>query len=240
MPNIKVQTVFERYEKKFLLGPLQYAELSKALQTYMKADQYGLHTICSIYYDTEDYQCIRHSLDKPVYKEKLRLRSYGVPTADSTVFLELKKKLDGITYKRRMPMTLAEARRYLELGIPPENQGQTFGEIDWFVQRNQPQAKVLLSYDRVALFGREDPRFRITFDAGIRFRSRQLELSKGDYGAPLISPEQRLMEIKTWTAIPCWLTSLLSELGAYPTSFSKYGTVYRNYLLHEEEIRYAG
>lgn len=240
MSNTKTQAVFERHEKKFLLDNRQYECLFNALQAYMSTDKYGLHTICSIYYDTEDYSCIRHSLEKPVYKEKLRLRSYGVPDADSTVYLELKKKLSGVTYKRRIPMTLREARRYMELGVPPEEQGQIFGEIDWFAKRNRPRAKVMLSYDRVALFGLEDSELRVTFDSDIRFRSHNLDLSKGDYGTPIIGPDQRLMEIKTLKAVPYWLAELLSELGAYPTSFSKYGTVYQDFLLHEEGIRYAG
>lgn len=43
-------------------------------------DAYGAYTICNIYYDTGDWRLIRKSLEKTVYKEKLRIRSYGVPT----------------------------------------------------------------------------------------------------------------------------------------------------------------
>jgi len=102
----------------------------------MEQDRYGLHTICTIYYDTEDFAIIRHSLDKPKFKEKLRLRSYGTPGETDTVYLELKKKLDGVTYKRRMSLPLWRSRDYLDYGIkPPEGTGQIFGEIDWFVGR---------------------------------------------------------------------------------------------------------
>ena len=94
------QDVFARYEKKYKLTLSQYAALRRWLQDRMEVDSYGLHTICNIYYDTPDFQLIRTSLEKPVYKEKLRLRSYGVPGGDTPVFVELKKKLDGVVYKR--------------------------------------------------------------------------------------------------------------------------------------------
>lgn len=136
MPKIKVKAgmVFERHEKKYRLSEEKYLLLTKRLAKHMKGDQYGKHTICSLYCDTDDYLLIRRSIEKPKYKEKLRLRSYGMPTPDSTVFLELKKKLDGVTYKRRIPLTLAEAERYLSDGQLPEKTGQILEEIDWFIK----------------------------------------------------------------------------------------------------------
>ncbi len=111
------QEVFKRYEKKYMLTRDQYNHLISLLVTKMSADEYGRHTICNVYYDTPDYQLIRTSLDKTIYKEKIRLRSYGVLTEENTVFLELKKKYNGVVYKRRVPMTLKEAGNYLNYGI---------------------------------------------------------------------------------------------------------------------------
>lgn len=74
-----IQTCFRRYEKKYLLTPAQQEFILHGVRGYMKEDAYGRYTICNIYYDTEDYSLIRSSLDKPVYKEKLRVRSYGTP-----------------------------------------------------------------------------------------------------------------------------------------------------------------
>ena len=85
--------VFERVERKFLLTPSQYEGMMRVLPEYMQADQYGESTILSLYLDTADSLLIRRSLEKPVYKEKLRLRSYGVPADGDNVFLEMKKKV---------------------------------------------------------------------------------------------------------------------------------------------------
>lgn len=131
----------------------------------MQEDQYGKHTICSLYFDTDDYLLIQRSLEKPKYKEKMRLRSYGVPTPDSIVFMELKKKLDGITYKRRMPLTFSEVIEYTREGSIPEQNNQIMEEIDWFFGRYKLYPKVLLCYERIALYGKDDSNLRITFDS---------------------------------------------------------------------------
>lgn len=242
MKKQKINTgmLFERHEEKFLVPPDKYHVMMEALSSYMTADQYGLHTINTIYYDTDDYQLIRQSLDKPKFKQKLRLRSYGQPGPDSDVYLELKKKFDSVTYKRRIMMTYEHALDYLNDGIVPieskESQEniQTFGEIDWFASRQVLGPKVLLSYDRVALYGLEDMEFRMTFDANIRWRDHHLDMGKGDYGNMLLQPGVRLLEIKAMGAYPLWLCRLLSELELYPQSFSKYGTVYTQYIMNHE------
>ena len=236
---IEEQAVFERHEKKYMLTKSQYLFLDKALQQYMEEDQYGLHCICSLYFDTDNFQLIRHAGEKPVYKEKLRLRSYGVPTPDQTVFIELKKKFKGVTYKRRMPIKYKEAWRYLNYGIKPTERGQIFNEIDWFVYQYHTRPKVLLFYDRIALFGKEDNDFRITFDFNVRFREDNLDISKGRYGTPILDKDITLMEVKTLKAMPQWFSILLSDLKIYPQSFSKYGSVYKNYLYNREELKNA-
>lgn len=238
--NLKAQRIFERHEKKYLLTQGQYRQLRAALESEMEQDCYGLHTICSLYYDTEDFAVIRRCLEKPDFKEKLRLRSYGVPAPEQTVYMELKKKLDGVTYKRRVPVAYGDAVRYLGGGEKPAIHGQIFSEIDCYVTRNPVRAAMLLAYDRIALFGREDPDFRVTFDRAIRFRTTQLDLSAGDFGTHLIPPDRRMMEIKTAGAIPFWFSRILSELQIYPISFSKYGRAYLASLQTQEGVRHAG
>lgn len=239
MKKVKINTgmLYERQEMKFMVPAEKYTQLLDAISPYMQQDEYGLHTINTIYYDTDDYSIIRHCLDKPKFKQKLRLRSYGTPTAEDAVYLELKKKVGGITYKRRMMMTLQHAQNYMENGIVPiesKSDIQTFGEIDWFVNQKPLAAKVLISYDRIALLGREDEDFRMTFDAAVRWRDHHLDLGKGDYGTLLLQPGCRLLEIKTLGSLPLWLCNILSELKIYSQSFSKYGTVYNNYLINAD------
>ena len=221
------QLVFNRYEKKYLMPGAVYDELWERLMEHMVVDQYGLSTICNIYYDTPDDLLIRRSIEHPKYKEKLRLRSYGVPQKDGKVFLEIKKKYDKIVNKRRIELPLQGAYDYLNLGIRPENDCQILREIDFFLQRYQLQPKLYLAYDRVALYGKEDPEFRLTFDSRIRSRRVNVGLEYGDSGTLLLPDSWYLMESKIQNAAPKWFSDLLTELMIYSTSFSKYGNIYK-------------
>jgi SPX domain protein involved in polyphosphate accumulation len=171
-------------EKKYLLTKEQYNQLLNRIEPFMLRDKYGLHTICNIYYDTDNYDLIRISSERPIYKEKLRLRSYGIPSEEDTVFLEIKKKYKGTVYKRRISLRLKDAVNYLEHGIKPCCDNQILHEIDYFIDYYKPSGKVFIAYDRTAFYGREDASIRITFDQNIRSRTYDLDLSKGDTDSP--------------------------------------------------------
>ena len=223
------QTVFKRYEKKYLLTGAQEAAFLKAIDKKMAMDKYGEHTVCNIYFDTEDYDLIRNSIEHPIYKEKLRLRSYGVPESeDSKVFLEIKKKYDGVVYKRRIQLKLKEAEDYLYSGIHPDNDTQIMREIDWFLKTNPVVPAVFLAYDRRAFAGIEEPDFRLTLDRNIRCRKDHLHLSDGADGGRILDEDLTLMEIKIPGVMPLWMAQILSELSIRPVSISKYGTYYKN------------
>lgn len=228
---VKSNNIFERVEKKYMLTGKQHSLLLEAIENYMSPDDYGQHTIGNVYYDTNTYDLIRYSIEKPPYKEKLRLRSYGIPNADSKVFLEIKKKYKGVVYKRRISLTLAEAEVYLNEGIRPSQESQILNEIDYFISYYKPQPKLYLAYDRVAYFGKIEPDIRITFDHNIRSREYDLSLEKGDQGVLLLDEDKYLMEIKVPKAMPIWLADTLSKLGIYPSSFSKYGNIYKQIIL---------
>ncbi|MDR2517662.1 MAG: polyphosphate polymerase domain-containing protein [Spirochaetaceae bacterium] len=225
------QMVFQRYEKKYLLSRAQYEALSIRLNRVLEPDQYGPYTAASLYYDTGCFDLARASARQSRYKEKLRLRGYG--TADSTapVFLELKKKFQGVVHKRRACLPYGEVpgffanRPYRRVGAD----GQVFREIDGFLARHPSvSAKMFLAYDRIALEG--DGGLRVTFDTNIRFRRTGLRLDADSQGTSILESGQTLMEVKTPGAIPLWLCRALSECGAFPVSFSKYGTCCRNCL----------
>lgn len=222
---------FERVEKKYLMTKEQFEAFQKCTESIITLDEYGLHTICNIYYDTDHYDLIRYSISKPKYKEKLRLRSYGVPGADSTVFVELKKKWNGVVFKRRTSMTLDEAQNYLDCGVRPAKGSQIIREIDYFLEYYKPEAKLFLAYDRMAFFCNEDKQVRITVDQNIRSRTTDLDLSHGDHGELLLEDELYLMEVKVPGVFPLWLAKLLAELKIYPVSFSKYGNIYKKSLM---------
>ena len=223
---MKDQMIFKRYEMKYMLNRMQFEELKEEMEQYMIADEHGKSTICSLYFDTPTFLLIRRSLEKPVYKEKLRLRSYGVADTDTMVFVELKKKYDSVVYKRRVGMTEWDAERYL-LQHEQVMDTQITREIDYCMTNYEKLApSILLSYEREAYFGRENHDFRVTFDQNILWRDYDLSLCKGIYGRPLLSEDQVLMEVKTAGGIPMWMVKFMSERNIYKTSFSKYGMAY--------------
>ena len=229
----ETQLSFKRYEKKYLLSREKYGELWPQLEPRLMPDEFFQSTVLSLYYDWDDFRLIRSSIEQPVYKEKLRLRSYNVPGAESQVFVELKKKYKGIVYKRRVRMTERQAEEYLAGRRASPTNDQISREIDWFLKTNPVQPKVLIACDRKAYVGREEPGLRLTFDSSIRWRDTQLRLTDGDHGQELLEDGQVLLEIKMPESAPLWLAELLSRLEIFPRSFSKYGQCYKNELIEK-------
>lgn len=226
---VDFQGVFKRSEIKYLVDEEHFGEFMEEVLRHMNPDDYGRTTICSIYFDTPQWLLVRRSIEKPVYKEKLRLRTYGVPSEDSSAFVELKKKYKGIVYKRRIKLPYREALDWLCGGEIPENMGQIGEEISWFLDSYEGlQPAAALFYDRTAFYGIDDPLLRLTADENIRFRCDDLDLTEGDSGVLLTKPGERLVEIKIAGAMPLWLAELLSRLEIFPKSYSKYGNAFMN------------
>lgn len=236
---VNYQGTFERYEKKYLLNPVQYELIKSRMRTWMEPDEYPEGTICNIYYDTPDRRLIRRSLEKPIYKEKLRLRSYGVPDGDSPVFIELKKKYQGIVYKRRVDSTLDFAVNYLECRGEVDRESQVFKEIDWFLAFYENVVpSMYIAYHRLAWRGKEDTELRMTFDDQIVWREDQLDLTVGIWGNDLLNAGEHLMEVKIPGAMPLWMSNAFDEAGICPVSLSKYGKGYQE-TLKEGDRHYA-
>lgn len=240
---MKLKKVFERKENKYLLTQQQYTHFLNDLEKMMQADKYGLHTIQSLYYDTNDDFFVKHSMEKPRYKEKFRIRSYGQASAEKLVFLEIKKKINGIVYKRRLPLTYIEYQKWEETGQLPSNlqATQIAEEIAWLFEINPDlQPKVLIAYDRLSYFLEADESFRVTFDQNIRYRTHLLALNQDTYkSCQAVADEvDVLMEVKAMGAYPMWFANLLAEYQIYKTSFSKYAQTYQRHLFKSENKYY--
>ena len=243
--TMAIQT-FKRHEIKFLMTAEQSEIIQHELNNHnMELDSYcktkGSYSIYNIYFDTKNNDVIRRSLDKPWYKEKLRMRSYNIPRGlNDTVFFELKKKIGGIVSKRRAVMSYSEALNFLEIGWKAPSLGyenlQVLDEIEAFQYRYHSVPKVFISYNRVAYFDKDDKEFRISFDKDILTRRNNVNLFDCNYGIKLIDDNQRLMEVKITDQIPFWLSSLLSDLKIYTTSFSKYGLEYKKFCQISKKI----
>ena len=222
-----VQTVFQRYELKYLLTMAQKETVLKAMQPYMTLDKYGRTTIRNLYYDTDTYLLIRRSIEKPAYKEKLRIRSYSQTDDNSAVFVELKKKYKHVVYKRRISLPYTDATAWLSREKHPAKHTQIANEIDYFLDYyGSLHPTVFLSCERKAYYGNDGSDFRVTFDDNILCRQEDLSLESEVYGTPILPEDKVLMEIKCSGGIPLWMIHVLSEEKIYKTSFSKYGTAY--------------
>jgi len=229
----------KRVENKYLVDTETYRKLLPEIEKHTVLDEYNrmqdFYTITNIYYDTEDNHLIRTSLSKPKYKEKLRLRAYGVPTPADMVFLEVKKKFSGVVNKRRAALRLSDAYAFAESYCMPDYAGelQIVRELAFSLQQYRPVPKVYIAYDRRAYFGENE--LRITIDTNIRTRRHELLLEAGDFGQPLLPENLWLIETKTDGALPLWLVQLFSAHQVYATSFSKYGTEYNYFLKNRGE-----
>ena len=223
--------VFQRRELKFLIDQSQRQQLELQLRSRMVPDPHGRSTICNLYYDTPDYRLIRRSLERPVYKEKLRLRSYGRTVTEVDVFLEMKKKYKGIVYKRRIRVSEAEARAFMERRAELPKDSQIAREMVYFRDFYRELApRVYLSYEREAWFDPRDPGFRMTLDRNIQYRTTELSLAASTDGQAILPPDMSLLEVKASGGIPMWLTEHLSRNHIHKQSFSKYGRAYMELL----------
>ncbi len=229
--------VFNRREIKYMLSDADRDALLEEIRGKMESDKFNAggkpYSICNIYLDTDANELIRKSLEKPAFKEKIRLRSYGIVGAGDTVFLESKKKFGGVVNKRRTALTLADAYRYFETGdFPnhPKMNAQVMKEINRTFEFYRLKPKVFLAYDRFAFFEKNNSDFRMTLDTNIRARRTDIRLDTNSDGGALLPDGVWLLEAKAFRAFPLWFVRFLSSRKIYSTSFSKYGTEYKLWL----------
>ena len=212
------------------------------MDPYMQIDHYGRTTIRNIYFDTDTFRLIRRSLEKPAYKEKLRVRSYGTADPEDEVFVELKKKYDGIVYKRRLTLPEKIVRESFERRRDLPVKSQIGEEIKYFRHYyGQLVPVVFLTYEREAYYSLDGSDFRVTFDENILYREDDVSLGSEIYGKPLLENGQTLLEIKTSGGLPLWMSRTLSSNHLFKTSFSKYGSAYMKMMNKNAKggVRYA-
>jgi hypothetical protein len=237
-------SVFQRYEKKFLLTKTQYQKLLITVHHHMKLDSYckggNTYHLRNVYFDTPDHQLISLSLLKPDFKEKLRIRKYGIQgDGNNVVFLEVKRKIKGIVTKRRAPLSLLEIDLFMQDKIIPERDNyfdhQILNELNYLTKIYQLRKAVFIEYNRLAFFDREDEEFRVTFDQDIYTRYDNFDFESKVKGIPLLVKDMVLMEVKVGEAMPLWFAKALAKQNIYLNSFSKYGKAYEYSLAKEIE-----
>jgi len=232
-----LQFFFKRYEKKYLLTSTQADALQDALKNRMSGDPYGTYWVQNIYFDTLNWDVIRTSMERPLYKEKLRLRCYGIPDDGGNIFLELKKKYSGVVYKRRIALpvpTIAFGNtRETMLNVLSGDDAQITKELRFYLQSNDVTDKMYIAFHRTAFADIHDPGLRITFDTDIHYRVDKLDFANPGLGIRVLPPDTVLMETKTQANLPLWLARLFSQNNVYMSSFSKYGTCFTHFSTKE-------
>ena len=212
---------------KYILSKEQMFYLKNSLCSHMKIDQYGKTSIASIYYDTPDYRIIRASIEKPEFKEKIRLRSYGLAKDNGHVYLEIKRKNQGIVYKRRIETNEKYASLFLNNKIDSVGSNQIARELTYF--RNfygKLEPKIMIAYDRTS-YAEIDGDIRLTIDENPRYRTFDLNLHSSMDGQLLLPAGCAILEIKVQQEMPLWLVEILSKGKIYRSSFSKVGEAYK-------------
>ena len=224
-------TVMQRHELKYKISAEQVEFLKQNLKDYVTEDKFGFSKIMSLYYDTPDYRLIRTSIEKPLFKEKIRLRSYGLATQTSPVFLEIKRKIEGVVYKRRVQTTVKQSNDFFAYKGEISEDTQIARELKYFRDYYKTLAPAcLIMYDRLAYKGTDG--IRITIDYDIKYRITDLSLDKSVEGNKLLDDGSSILEIKAQGAYPLWLVKILEEGKIYKTGFTKYGTVYKNHIIN--------
>ena len=231
-----MQSIFKRYEKKYIITPQQCARLQDICLRYMKPDKFGEYLVQNVYYDTDNWDVIRLSLEKPLFKEKLRLRCYGESCEEGGLFLELKKKYNGVVYKRRLAIPLKSLSGRTVRDIVSGGSSQISRELDFYMKANTVCEKIYISYKRTAFTDKKDNGLRLTFDTDLRFRLDCLDFSCPGAGTSILRNDKMLMEMKTLGGIPLWMARALCENGIYPVAFSKYGACYTDHILKRGKI----
>lgn len=225
------QSIFERVEAKYVLTRKQYEMIMNKFSNRLVPDSFPHSDISSIYFDTDDYRLIRSSLEKGSYREKLRLRSYCLEDDTSEVFLEMKKKYHGVTYKRRQATTYRQAMNYILFGKKPCDT-QIMKEVDYLMCKYPDlKPKVLIRYQRDSFVSKEDNSLRITFDYKIQYSTDNLILMNNNPEKILTDDDTIIMEVKSLNAMPLWMTHTLDKMNIFPGNFSKYAQIYTSDIL---------
>ncbi len=235
--------VFKRIEKKYVINSFQHDELISRFNEYMRKDYYsrdGAYTIYNIYFDNDSNTMIHKSNMKPVFKEKIRIRTYDITDSEHCSFLEIKRKISKTVSKRRIAAPYGELEKFIYNNEVPSSltkkEKQIAQELSYSINQYNSYPKVFLSYKREAFYDKENDDFRVTFDKDIIYRYDNVNFSSGNYGKNILNQDSYIMEIKFENALPLWITRLLSELKIYPTSYSKYGEIYKNEIRENKNV----
>ena len=233
------ETSFKRIETKYIVAAEELSALLADLKEYLAEDDFPRSTITNIYFDNQDFQVIRDSIDRKNGREKVRMRTYVAhPTANSRVFLELKKKdKEGVGHKYRIASDLQSVLQFMENDRTTNatvDDKELIDELTSLKKRYTALSpKMYIYYERYSLKekhsleGYPQTKVRVTIDQNLIYRDYDVTMLEDRYGRDLVGEGKVIMEIKAPGEQPVWLQEIIKKYELEPTSFSKYGTAYR-------------
>jgi hypothetical protein len=231
-----VQTLFERLELKFVINAAQRRALVAVLGERLAPDPYGGATgsypTVDLYFDSPGFELYWERWRGLPSRRKLRLRVYGdrAAGAEPASFLEIKHSLAGRVAKRRVRLTVAEALALCQGADPTvaldRSASKVVAEIQTFVRSHGLVPACIIRCERQAFVGHGDEAdLRVTFDQNVGWRVRDLLPRPGDddVDGQLLGTDPCVLEVKVDSAVPAWLTALVTREQCQLRSHSKFG-----------------
>ncbi|GIH06156.1 VTC domain-containing protein [Rhizocola hellebori] len=223
---------FNRYEIKYLVDHAALAALREEIAARLDPDEHsGAHgyEVWSTYYDTRKLRFYWEKIEGIRFRRKLRLRHYGDRSTisdDTTVYVEIKQRVNRVTQKRRVALPYRDARLLCDarqLVASEPGQAAFIQEVLGLVSGLDLRPVAVTGYHREAFVGRDaDLGLRVTFDHRVRGRDRDLELGADAENRLTIPARLAVVEIKANERVPYWITDLAARLNLSVARVSKY------------------
>lgn len=219
---------FNRYEIKYLMPADAVPTLRHALAARLDVDSHGVsggYGVWSVYYDTTDLRFYWEKIEGLRFRRKLRIRHYGdrfTVDDDTTVFVEIKQRVNRVTQKRRiaLPYRLARGLCDQRVMVSP---GPFVEEVLELVSGLDLRPVAITGYQREAFVGRgAEVGLRVTMDHRVRGRDRDFHLDADAENRLIVPARLAVVEFKANERVPYWLTDLTAELNMSVVRMSKY------------------
>jgi hypothetical protein len=219
-----------RYECKYLVLEAWVPEIRRIIGPFVRPDRFapqagGMYRISSLYLDSPDLQLLRMAREGWSERMKLRARTYSERQEDP-VFLEVKRRFNGVVHKTRARLARAEVRAPLRShawGAPARSGPSELRQFVHLAQHFAVRPVRHVRYLREAYESRGGEPVRVTFDRALeQAEGRDGELSPdGSRWRPL-GLEGVVLELKFTGGFPLWMGALVARFELERRSISKY------------------
>lgn len=235
-----------RFELKYALPLARRAEVLEEAWAHVKADANGAeiapllppevladgpaprgYRVCSLYLDTLDLMGYTERLAEARIRNRVRVRTYGLPGDVAPVFLEAKRKLHRNVVKHRIRVGDTQAWAQGDEIRPWRKAVHDHGDPRGFARRwldavehVDMRAVCHVTYVRETWV---QGRCRLTIDHDLRAQAwPDPRMLQAHAGTPLLPPGWIVLELKFNGAEPVWMRQLVMKLRLMSEPVSKF------------------